>query len=235
MHRVVSVLVIAFLVAGMPAQTQAQIGETSGEDRSGLVVQARAGLMVPRVTSQFQDFYSVGRGAGAGVGYGLTPFIDVFVHGHYSEFLLDEGGVDGIFSEIDGSLEGITTNVDGRNGSIVSGTVNFRFRTRISDQMNFHLTAGVGAYHQSIYEAQLSFTNEQQGESDTFVFAEQEQTSPGLNFGIELASPVADQVRVFLMPTFVMIFGDRIQGEVPREQTGRVGFFSVDLGVSWVL
>lgn len=167
------------------------------------------------------------------MGYGLTPAIDVFVHGHYSKFLLDEGGVDGIFSEIDESVEGITTNVEGRDGSIVSGTLNLRFRTRISDQMEFHLIGGVGAYHQSIYEAQLSFTNELQGEGDTFIFAEQEQTSPGLNFGIELVAPVSDQVQVSLIPTFVLIFGERIEEEVPREQTGQVGYFSVDLGVSW--
>jgi len=231
MYRGLPVLVIAFLVAGMPAQ--AQIGETSAQNRSGLMVQARAGLTVPRVTSQFQNFYSVGRGVGAGVGYGLTPSIDVFVQGKYSEFLLDEGGVSGIFPEF--GAEGFTTNVDGGDGSIVSGTLNLRFRTRLSEQINFHLIGGVGAYHQSIYEAQLSFTNEEQGSGDTFVFAEQEQTSPGLNFGVELAAPVADRVQVFLRPTFVLIFGDRIQDEEPREQTGRVGFFSVDLGVSWRL
>lgn len=232
MHRVVSVLLIAFLIAGMPAQ--AQIGETSAPGRSGLIVQAQAGLTVPRLTSQFQNFYSVGRGVGAGVGYNLTPFVDAFVRGHYNEFVLDEGGVDGIFAEIDDSAEGITTNVDGRNGAIMSGTLNVRFRTRMSNQMNFHLIGGVGVYHQSIYEAQLSFTNEQQGESDTFTFAEQKQTSPGLNFGVELAAPVSDQVQVSLMPTFVLIFGEPIESEVPREQTGRVGFFSVDLGVSWI-
>lgn len=232
MHRVVSVLLIACLGAGIPAQ--AQIGETSAPDRSGLIVQAKAGLTVPRLTSQFQSFYSVGRGVGAGIGYGLTSFVDVFVRGHYTEFVLDEGGVDGIFAEIDNSAEGISTNVDGRNGAILSGTLNVRFRTRMSNQMNFHLIGGVGAYHQSIYEAQLSFTNEEQGESDTFTFAEQEQTSPGLNFGVELAAPVADQFQVSLMPTFVLVFGDAVEGEAPREQTGRVGFFSVDVGISWV-
>lgn len=231
MYRVLSVLVIALLVAGMPAQ--AQIGETSAPDRSGLMVQARAGLMVPRVTSQFQNFYSVGRGVGAGVGYNLTPFIDVFVHGHYSQFVLDEGGVDGIFPEFDESVEGITTTVDATNGSILSGSLNFRFRTRLSEQMNLHLIGGVGAYHQSLYGGQLSFTNEQQGNGDTFNFAEQEQTSPGLTFGVELATPVSDQLQVSLMPTFVLIFGEPAEDEVPREQTGRVGFFSVDVGISW--
>lgn len=221
MYRVLSVLVVAFLVVGMPAR--AQIGETSAQDRSGLMVQARAGLTVPRVTSQFRNFYSVGRGVGAGVGYGLTPTIDVFVRGHYSEFLLDEGGVDGIIPEIE-------SRVDGANGTIVSGTVDLRFRTGPYERMEFYLLGGVGAYHQSIYEAEL--TNEAD-ETNTFTFGRQEQTSFGLNFGVELATPVADRIEVSLAPTFVLILGEPVDGTRPREQTGRVGFFSVDLGVSW--
>jgi hypothetical protein len=55
-----------------------------------------------------------------------------------------------------------------------------------------------------------------------------------LNFGVELSAPVADQFQVSLMPTFVLVFGDTVEGETAREQTGRVGFFSVDVGISWV-
>lgn len=207
----------------MPAQ--AQIGAPSAQARSGITIQARAGLAVPRFTSQFRDFYSVGRGVGGGVGYAVTPSLDLFIWARYRTFVLDEAGVDGIIPRVN-------ARVDGGNGTITSGTFGVRFRTRLYDRLDIRLIGGVGAYRQSIYGAQL--TNEGD-ESDTFLFEAQEQTSPGLNFGVEIAVPVADRIRVALIPAFVMVFGEPIDEDGPLEQTGQVGFFSVDLGVSWAL
>jgi hypothetical protein len=223
MHRAFVALLLAFFVAGM--FIQAQTGEALAQTRSDVTVQVRGGVDVPRLTPQFRDFYSVGRGVGGGVGYAVTSSVDLFVRGHYRAFVLDEVEVDGIIPEV-------KSRVDGSNGTIVSGTVGVRFRARLYDRMDFRLIGGIGAYRQSIYGAQL--TNEAD-ESDTFTFGAQKQTSPGLNFGIEIGVPLTERVQVAVIPTFVLVFGEPIDEDLPREQTGRVGFFSVDLGVSWTL
>lgn len=216
MFRILLCAVCTFLWVGWGSTAPAQ---------HEFSVYGEGGVAVPRVTTQFQDFYSKGQYFGVGVGYVVTPSVEIVVRATRGSFSLNEEGVNDFIPEVDARVEGSA-------GTVSSATVDVRFHTALVERLDFYLSGGLGPYRQAIYGVEL--TNKEQ-EDDTFVFGAQEQISAGLNYGFGFALPVGSGVELSVNSEFVLIFGESIDEQLAREKTGQVGFFTVRGGVGWTL
>jgi hypothetical protein len=219
--RLASLMLACTLGALGGISTTAVAQSTSTIGQSNISAYGEAGVLVPSVSKQFEDFYSRGSQFSVGVGYFVQPSLELHVRGSYARFRLDRGEVDELVPEIE-------STVNGESGTMWAGSVNLRYHSPVRDWLALRLNGGVGFYEHSLYGATLINNAD---ESDTFQFRRQEQTSPGMNFGFGIAWTLTPRIRLAVNPEYTLVFGDRIEDERAFEQTGLFGFLSIQGGI----
>jgi opacity protein-like surface antigen len=197
---------------------------------SRVTLYAEGGLGLPSISEQFDGVYSSGTSLGGGVGYLLTANMEVVVQGHYSRFPFDE---EGARQYLQPPFTGVQLEDGGGAGTLASGAVNLKFNSRFSDLIGFYAAGGVGFYRYSLYGDAFSIQPIDSGSRETFTLNKQDGTSAGIDIGFGFTTPLSSSVRLRLDTQYVIILSNRPESTSVIESDGRIGYFPVQLGLSW--
>lgn len=204
--------------------------------QSNVTVYVDGGPGISNQPEQFGEFYSTGARVGGGVGYAITPSLEVLLRAHYETLPFDTDGVKTFL------VEGLLINpddtggtqVDGPGADVLSSSINLKINSTIGTTLGFYLAGGAGIYHHDLYGVNVDFPAG--FEEESFEFSAQEETNFGFNIGFGFSLPVTENIDARVEPQFIFVFSGEGEETVPAiERTGNISYIPIQFGLSWSL